>query len=52
MPIEDIIIESKKGRRKFDTEYIKLAIKCLNLEIIDRNNITLYAVKVDNSFAA
>ena len=52
MPIEDIIIESKKGRRKFDTEYIKLAIKCLDLETLDRDNIIMYAVKVNNSFAA
>lgn len=52
MSIDDIIIEAKRNRRNFDADYIRLAVKCLDTETINRDGVDLYGIKVDNSFSA
>ena len=49
MSIDDLIIKSKKGRRKFDDNYIKMSINCLKLDQNKKNNIFL---AIDKNFSA
>lgn len=49
MSIDDLIIKSKKGRRKFDDNYIKMSINCLKLDQNKKNDIFL---AIDKNFSA
>jgi hypothetical protein len=49
MSKDDLIIKSKKGRRKFDDNYIKMSINCLKLEQNNKNNLFL---AIDKNFSA
>lgn len=49
MSIDDLIIKSKKGRRKFDDNYIKMSINCLKLDQNEKNSIFL---AIDKNFSA
>lgn len=49
MSIDDLIIKSKKVRRKFDDNYIKMSINCLKLDQNEKNSIFL---AIDKNFSA